>query len=339
MKIKKDILCQIDKVYATCISEHNEELILIGASEGEGESRAFIGDKNTVMWEKPGGTMNVVPVPGKENEFFATLKFLPVFAAQDCTLNYVRLKDGNWQVTEIMKFPYLHRFDLFEKNGRIYLVGATLCELKEFQQDWSKPGAVFVGELESDLTLPINIKTIYKGITKNHGLCRVKNWHEGDAYLVTGVEGVFSLRIPENPFTDKWEINRLMDNEVSDIAAVDIDNDGVLELATIEPFHGNKCVIYKKEEHGYKPIKDYDIEFGHVIWGGDVAGMPVFLLGYRKEKMELLAIGKDGNDFKTTLIDQNVGPSQISVLNKDQKTYILSANRQIDELALYTVSK
>jgi hypothetical protein len=338
MNIHKKVLGTLDKVYATCIGKVDDELAFIGASEGEGAGQAFIGENKTVMWDKPGGTMNVIPVPGRENEFYATQKFLPVFAAADCTLNHVKYHDGQWQVTEIMKFPYLHRFDLFEKNGALYFFGATLCEAKEFQQDWSKPGSVYIGKLGADLTKKFTVKRLYTGITKNHGLCYA-NWDGKGIYLVTGVEGVFSLVIPEKPAQDEWQINKIMEHEVSDIAACDIDHDGSLELATLEPFHGNKCIIYKNIGEKFQPIKEFPIDFGHVIWGGEIAGSPTFLLGYRSAKMELSAIYQDGNELKERVIDQNVGPSQISVCHQDGKDYILSANRQINELAVYEITK
>ena len=35
------------------------------------------------------------------------------------------------------------------------------------------------------------------------------------------------------------------------------------------------------------------------------------------------------------MIDENVGPNQVSVINKQNTTYALFANRQIDQLAMY----
>lgn len=337
MKFDKKLLGKIEKCYATCIGQVDGTMAFIGASEGPSEARAYVGSQELQLWDGPGGSMNIVPVPGRENEFYGTQKFLPVFAAEACTLNYIVYKDEVWTVTEVQKFPYLHRFDLYALNGDVFFMGASLCEGKEFVQDWSKPGSVYTGKLNADLSQAFEPRKIYSGITKNHGFCRVNG--SPIHYLITGVEGVFDFEVPANPVTDEWQVTKLMDHEVSDIAVCDIDSDGVVEYATIEPFHGNKCVIYKELDGDLKAVKEYDVAFGHVIWGGPLAGEPSFLLGYRQEAMELLRISMEAGEFVNTLIEDNVGPSQVTVAHEGETSYILSANRQIDELAVYTVNK
>lgn len=340
MKIKKIVIDKIEKIYSTCIGYNNEELTFIGSSEGPFQSRAFNKGNMSELWSNIGGTMNVIQIPLLKNKYLATRKFLPVFAASECELNLVTCDKEKWNVNVIMKFPYLHRFDLFIKNGEVYLIGATLCESKDFQKDWSKPGSVFVGKIDiNDLTKPIDLKEIYKGITKNHGMWHSENFVFGDTYLIGGSEGAFAFVIPENPMVDEWKIKKLLETEVSDMATVDIDGDGQLELATIEGFHGNDCNIYKFIDGKYKKINTFNMEFGHVIWGGEVAGENMFLLGARRGDMNFYAIRNQNGKFVYEIIDKNVGPSQISVKTVDNITYILSANRQINELAIYNITK
>lgn len=335
MKFEKKVLGTIEKCYATCVGEVEGQMACIGASEGPSEAWSYTEEGAVKMWDGPGGSMNIVPVPGKTNEFYGTQKFLPVFSAAECTLNHIVYADGQWTVTEVQGFPYLHRFDLYELDGQVYFMGASLCEGKEFVQDWSKPGSVYAGKLNADLDQAFDVRKIYSGITKNHGFCRV----DGDIlhYLITGVEGVFDFEVPADPMADDWKVVQMMSHEVSDIAVCDIDQDGKVEYATIEPFHGNKCVIYKDVDGELKAVKEYDVTFGHVIWGGPLAGQPSFLLGYRKEAMELSRISIEEGEFVNTLIEAEVGPSQVTVAQGDGESYILSANRQIDQLALYTV--
>lgn len=336
MKIEKKVLAQVDKVYATCIGQVDGKTAYFGASEGPGECVCAVEGRMDTVWTQPGGTMNLVPIPGRDGEFYGTQKFLPVFAAEECTLNYIRYKNGNWIVNEVMKTPYLHRFDLFFKGGEVFFLGAVLCGKKEFTQDWSSPGAVYTGMLNHDPGQAFPLKKIYEGITKNHGFCK----EEGDGglrYLITGSEGIFALKVPLRPMEDEWEVKKIFAGEVSDIAVCDIDGDGNMEYASIEPFHGSKAVIYKEVNGELSPIKEYDIDFGHVIWGGNVNGKPVFLLGYRRLDMKLLMIYYDG-DFKEQVIDSGTGPSQISVLSGENESFLLSANRQINELALYKIS-
>lgn len=328
MSIEKKVLKNIDKIYATCLSGDN----IMGASEGFGGAFYFKENTQQPLWENEGGTMNIVPFPCRDNCFFATKNFLPVFDAKDCTLNLIEKIEDEWHTTEIMKFPYLHRFDLFEKAGEIYFFGATLCTDKKHQQDWTSPGSVYFGKLSKDLKSPIKVKKIFDGITKNHGL-----WKEHDAYFVSGVEGIFKFTIPNDPQNESFSHERIFENEVSDLAFCDIDGDGAKELATIEGFHGDKFTIYKNHDGKFENVFNMDISFGHVLWGGQLLNENTFLLGYRKEEMKLLKITYDSGNFKVETIDINCGPSQISVKNYPDKAVILSANRQVNELCLYTL--
>lgn len=334
MQIKKTVLNRIEKLYAPCIGETEGKQVYIGCTEGPGRAEATIDGERSLLWDGPGGTMNIVPVPGKRDTYFATQKFLPVFAAQDCTLNLVEYRDNTWRVKEIMPFPYLHRFDLFERNGNLFFFGGTLCRHKEFQQDWSQPGSVYTGRLDPErLGEPFELRELYRGITKHHGLWYEKDWGADGAYFVSGTEGVFAFSIPTSG--EDWCVEQILDHEVSDMALCDADGDGVLELATIEPFHGNKAIIYRKQMGAYVPEQEYGIDFGHVIWGGLAAGKNRFLLGYRRQAMELLAISWENGRWETEQIDKGTGPSQIAVKQVGGVTQILAANRQIDELALY----
>ncbi|MBT9778925.1 hypothetical protein GPL15_20835 [Clostridium sp. MCC353] len=336
MIIEKTTLAQVDKVYAACIGRVDGETVFFGASEGPGECVCAAKGGIDTVWTQPGGTMNLVPIPGRDGEFYGTQKFLPVFAAEECTLNYIKYEDGGWIVKEVMKTPYLHRFDLFMQDGEVWFIGSTLCGKKEFTQDWSSPGAVYTGRVQKDPAQAFPLKKLYEGITKNHGFCK----EEADGavrYLVTGVEGIFAFEVPGRPWDEEWKIKKIYDGEVSDIAVCDIDGDGRAEYASIEPFHGSKAVIYKEVDGTLSPVKEYEIDFGHVIWGGTVNGTPVFILGYRRQDMRLLMIYYDG-DFKEETIDSETGPSQISVLSGEKESFLLSANRQINELALYKIS-
>lgn len=337
MKIEKKVLDTNDKVYSTCIGSHKGNKVFIGCSEGPGVANAFIEDNMSRIWDGPGGTMNFVPVPGMEDVYFATQKFLPVFEASECTLNLVTYYDHSWSIKEIMKFPYLHRFQLFAVGKDAYLFGATLSEHKDSQQDWSKPGSVFVGKLSlNDLSAPIELREIYKGITRNHGLWFEPGLGENGTFLVGGDEGAFSFGIPCDPIRDSWKISKLLDTPVSDMALCDIDNDGQLEMLTIEPFHGNIARLYKLDQGKPTCIKEYEIDFGHVVWGGKLGKKQRFLLGFRRGSMQLLAISYDQGAYHSELVDEQTGPSQVSVVSEGDVSYVLSANRQINELAVYT---
>lgn len=119
--------------------------------------------------------------------------------------------------------------------------------------------------------------------------------------------------------------------------------DGENELVTIEPFHGNKFIINKKINGEYKEIYSYPkkIDFGHVVWGGKLRGVPSIIGGYRREEGELFVIqctDKKKLTFKAETIEAGIGPSNVAVINGKDKDIIISANREIGEAALYFVT-
>lgn len=339
MKINKKVLGKLEGVYATCITELNGELHYIVASEENDRCIAINANslEETVIWDQPGGTMNVVSVPGRENEIIATQKFLPIYNSAESRIVHAKVdENNNWTVSPIMEIPFLHRFDLMNVEGDIYFIGASLCTSKQFQDDWSDPGKVFVGKLNEDLSQPFELKTIYDGITKNHGFHSTV-WNDRKAYFITGVEGAFVFYIPENPLGE-WEVEHLFHHEVSDCAVLDIDSDGKKEIVTIEEFHGDKAKIYKQNNDKWEVIYERDLEFGHVVWAGTILGEESFIIGGRQGKRELLIINYRDGKFVETLIDDTGGASNISVINLDNKDIILAANRQAGEYAIYEIT-
>lgn len=339
MNINKKVLGQLERAYATCIMELNDRLHYIVASEGETKCVAF--DAETLemreIWDGPGGTMNIIPVPGRKNEFIATQKFTPTFNAAESRIAHVKAEaDGTFTVTPIMTIPYLHRFDLLLIEGNLHLIGGTLCTSKAFKDDWSDPGKIVTGQFQEDITKPFELEVIYDGITKNHGFC-AGEWKGRKAFMITGVEGIF-VAYPPSVSDGEWEVEQLFDYEVSDCALCDIDGDGETEIATIELFHGDKGKIYKEIDGQWQVIHEHDYEFGHVVWGGSLRGKPAFIIAGRKGLMEMViyTVNEDGT-MEETLVDNTGGPSNIAVVNLPDRDVILAANRQIGEMAIYEI--
>jgi len=338
MRINKRILGHLDTVYAPAIMEVNGMVTFLAA--GDRTCMAFNQSdwKGTSVWDEPGGTMNIVPIPGRENQFIATQEFFSGFQAKGSKIVHVKYdSDHNWVVNPIMTIPYLHRFDLLLLNNKLCFIGATLCGDKEYKEDWSKPGAVYFGEIGEEVGEPFPLIPILQGIRKNHGFCKGK-WNGKEAYLISGVEGVFALYLPEK-VSDSWEVEQLLDHEVSDMAVCDLDNDGYMELATIEPFHGNRGIIYKNKEGKLSSIYEYEYEFGHVIWGGRILDRPSFIIGGREGHKELNCFQmEDGSERITHFtIDNTGGPTNIAVLKTEKSDLILAANRDAEELTIYEI--
>lgn len=339
MNIKKKVIASFDKLYAIAvIMQNNRPISYLAATEGEGKCVAVntkTGAPKT-LWEQPGGTMTICQL-NNSGDFLAVQKFLPVFAAENAEIVYgKRLQDGNYDIKKCIDLPYIHRFDILEIDGGKMFVGATLCGGKESQQDWSKPGRVYVGEIPENPENGIRLKVILEGITKNHGFCTT--YYNGEkVVLVSGSEGLFRIT-PPSKCDGLWKTDKIFNREISDMAVVDFDNDGVDEIAVIEGFHGNQLTVNKLQNGEWVKIYELNISFGHAVWGGKLLGKNRLIVGYRRDKKELLCITKEEKGVETILLG-NGGPSQINVIPSEDQAIIYSADREAGEAVLYTVSQ
>lgn len=341
VNIKKQFLTKLHRCYATSSTIIDGKQKILFATEGEGAAYMYSGPEfeQSTIWDGPGGTMSMIQVPGKNGDFLAVQNFFPTFQSENATIVWARPKTNNeWDVKTILKLPYIHRFDILTANGIHYFVGCTLCTSKTDKEDWSDPGKIYVGEIPDDLNEPIKLKVIKSGLVKNHGYSRA-NWRGCMAGMVTCDSGVFAVTPPQKK-SEGWTIETVLTCPVSDIAVGDIDGDGQDELITIEPFHGNQFIIYKKTENGYEKVYEYPelMEFGHVVWAGKLRGIPTVIGGQRRHSKELFYIQyKDGAYVKTT-IESDIGPSNVAVVHGQDRDIIVSANREIGEAVLYIVT-
>lgn len=341
MKIEKIFLTKLHRCYAVNSTVIDGERKILVATEGQGAAYMYSGDdfKQSVIWEEPGGTMSMIPVPDKNGDFLAVQNFFPTFDSEKATIVWAKPEaDDKWTVKTILHLPYVHRFDILTgADGTHYFVGCTLCTSKQDRDDWSDPGKIYVGELPADLNEPIQLQVIKEGMVKHHGYSRV-TWNGNMAGIATAENGVFVITPPLQK-GQSWQVEQLNDIPTSDIAVGDIDGDGQDELITIEPFHGNTFVIRHKTADGYEIVYKYPepMEFGHVVWAGKLRGVPTVIGGQRRHAKDLFYIQyKDGQYVKTT-IEDGIGPSNVAVINDKEQDIIISANREIGEAVLYIV--
>lgn len=344
MKIEKRFLTEMNRCYsANSITVNGQTRILL-ATEGEGPCMAWTGPEYTeshAVWNGPGGTMSMVPIPGTNGEFLAVQKFFKMFQWEEAKVVRVcPMPDGGYQVSDVLALPYIHRFDLLTVGNRHYFIGCTLATTKESKDDWSSPGKIWVGELPADG--PISVTVLKDGLTKNHGYSRLSQ-NGAMTGLVTCEEGAFQVAPPVRPGAN-WTVTQLMDWPISDISAIDIDGDGELEYATIEPFHGSWFRIYKKlpGNQGYQKVFEHPevSEFYHVVVGTTLAGTPVFIGGCRRGKQQLFYVRAAQTaplELEAVVIEEGVGPSNVYVLHEAKRDIIVAANREKAEAALYIV--
>lgn len=343
MKIEKRFLTTMNRCYsASCIEVDGQPRILL-ATEGEGACRAWTGadfNSSHTVWDGPGGTMSMVPIPGTNGEFLAVQKFFKMFQWEEAKIVHVRpLPTGDYEVTDVLHLPYIHRFDLLTVGGRHYFIGCTLATTKESKEDWSNPGKVWVGEYTGNG--PLQVRVLKDGLSKNHGYSRLTQ-HGNLSSLVTCEQGAFEITPPATPHDD-WTVRQFMDWPISDISALDIDGDGELEFATIEPFHGSYFRIYKKIKGEFRKVFEHPevSEFYHVVVGTTLAGVPVFIGGCRRGKQQLFYVRTSKTnalEFQLEIIEEGVGPSNIYVRHEPGRDILVAANREKAEAALYFVT-
>ncbi len=284
--------------------------------------------------------MTLAGIPGRDNAFLGIQEFFPVFQSEGAGVVLSEWVDGQWRTRRVFDLPFIHRFEVISVEGRNFVLAAALCENKAFRDDWSKPGALYVAEIPSDLSRQWPLKQIMTGITRNHGMCRSR-LKGRDVVLVTGAEGVFAVRVPER-VQEGWVIDHLMPQEVSEAVAFDLDGDGNEEIVTIEPFHGDKLRVYKDTGSGYSQVYEHEIAFGHALWAGELLGKPAILVGNRGGGKDLACLRPGSADlsaFDNTEIDAGVGPTQFLVFDTPEGKCLLSANHGAGEVALYTFSQ
>ena len=344
MNITKHRLTTLNSVYSCNSIEVDGQTRILLASEAEDRCLAWNGPDYTeshTVWDGPGGTMSIVPIPGTNGEFLAVQKFFRMFDWEEAKVVHVRpLADGTYEVTDVLRLPYIHRFDLLTVGDRHYFIAGTLATTKATKEDWSSPGKIWVGEYTGVGPLPVRV--LKDGITQNHGYSRLVQ--DGVMRgLITGREGAFEVTPPQTPDGD-WQVRQFMDWPISDISALDIDGDGELEFATIEEFHGQYFRIYKKIDGRFVKVFEHPevTEFYHVVVGTTLAGKPVFIGGCRRGRQQLFYVQakqKAPLELEAVLIEEGVGPSNAYVLHEKGRDILVAANRETNEAALYFVTE
>lgn len=336
MKFSKILSENLPSCYAVARLHDGEHDYLLVASEVEEACLAYDVNKDfarTLVWPDVGGTMSIIQIPGSM-DFLATQRFYPGFDAKECRIVRGKfLGQGQWEIEEVAAFPYLHRFDLIEKAGKILFVGCTIANSKAFVEDWSDDGKIFAGQFDPE-TSSLTYEELALRLKKNHGYYEV---HDQDYSLITAVEGIFRLDYPQEDGT--WTLTQLFEEETSDIVQLDLDGDGKVENFLIQDFHGERFRVLSEDFSEELFAYPEATPFGHALWAGSLLGEKVVLFGFRAGKKNFVAFSHKNGEFQEEMVEAGVASSNCLAFEKDGRAYVFSANNGQHRVTLYQVKK
>lgn len=349
MKFEKKVISNLTKCYSCAPLHYNDQDYFLVAAEKVDRCLLFDMNGNQVdtVWEQPGGVMSMVQVPDSNGQFLATHKFYSPNDSKEAKIVIVTpIAKGNWEIRTLVDLPHVHRFDIIRRNGVNYLIACALKSGHEYKDDWSMPGKVYAAVLPDDLSVfneehQLELTVIKDNMLKNHGYYKIVESGVETA-LISADNGVYQFFPPETE-GGEWTIEQLLDTPASDASMVDLDGDGEKEMLVLSPFHGDTITIYKKKEGRYKAVYEFEekADFLHAIYGGMLGGKPVFVIGHRKGKRNLMifTFNKDTASYEVQIVDEDCGSANCMVINNGKNDVIIAANREIDEVAYYTVEE
>lgn len=338
--VVKEKLASLDVCYSITLMNYNGREYCVSASEMRGGEIVMVDTQTKAVSKITGlaaGIMAVVPIPEENGGFLAIQKFYPTFDSKEAEVVHGVISGEiapvmEAKVTVAAYIPYVHRIALTGRPGARKMIACTLCKDKAFTDDWSQPGSAYLYDLDADMKGTLE-KTLVTGITKNHGMFTYEKVG-GEYILIAGEQGVWAI-------DGRYNVSKLCGEPVSDLCMYDVDGDGIDEMLTIAPFHGDNMRIFKAADGGWQMIAEEPISFGHAIWCGDCGGAPLIICCSRGGDMstKLYRPAKDDGAFvlESLSIDEGVGASNIFVKEDDGAVVFYAANHEIGQVARYTI--
>lgn len=334
---KRSVLTDLEGVYCIELFHTPQGLKLAAASETHGGWCKLVDlatREEEVVWTGPGGCMNISQLD-ESGALVGIQDFYKGFQSERARL--VRACPGaeGWQTQVLKVLPYLHRSGVVHTAQGPYVVASTLCTYRSGPEDWSHPGKIQVAPLPQGEE-EIQFRVIQEGIAKNHGF-----WQgtlDGcPVTLIGGSQGLFRVALPRDG--GDWQVDKLLDREISDCAVADLDGDGEDELVTFEGFHGDTAAVNKRVDGVWQIVYTLPMHFAHAIWAGELLGRNMFAVGYRKGDGRLYLVEHDGSGYRPTLLEEGVAPSNVRGFVLDGRSYLAAAARDMDQVVLYELER
>lgn len=340
MTVAKTVIATLNKCYAMApLHYHGQDCFLV-AAEKHDPCYLFSaeGEQLETVWEEPGGVMTMLQVPGSDGTFLATHQFYSPNDSAEAKIVIAAPKDGTWEIRTLCEAPFVHRFGILQRDGHNWLIVCCLKSGHEYKEDWRFPGAVYAAILPPDLSgfdagHQLELNLLKDNMLKNHGYSKYVD--EGIETAVIGCDnGIFQF-IPPESAEGEWEIRTLSTDACSDAVLLDFDGDGVPELGSIAPFHGDTLKFYRKNAEGQYELEytyPEKLEFLHATWACKILGKPTWVVGNRKGERDSLLITWEDGSYRFTRFDQGCGAANALMLANG--TLVLT-NRETDEVAMY----
>ncbi len=218
-----------------------------------------------------------------------------------------------------------------------FLVAASACGGKDFQDDWSHPGMTYAARVPRNVGGPWDLEPVMEGIHRNHGM-HVGTHADRPCVYIAGDEGLLALKIPE-PGSRQWQTRPILKHAISEVYTADLDEDGRDEIVVIEPFHGNAMSVYKNVQGDWTRIYSAELSFGHGLWAGQLGGKNVVITGNRADHKDLVCFQVTSTDpfaMEESVIDAGSGTTNMDVIETPKGKAVVTSNPGHQEYALYT---
>jgi hypothetical protein len=262
------------------------------------------------------------------------MEFFPDSMGEKAGIYLHTRMETNWESGKALALPYVHRCRILSIEGMHFLIAATSGRPDNEAPDGLLPGEIHVIDLENCEFKRWKSEIIDNSIQRIHGICKTRI-NDTETICISGEEGIFYI----DYIGGVWRVNQLFFGEVSEMVFADLDGDGLDELVTIEPYHGNTLNIYKKDGANWTPRFSAELSHGHGLSVGMFRSEPTIVAGNRGGSMALesfvvknLLRGSVGR----SVIEDSAGPVRTQVFSLDSVDYILSANHHRNEVALYS---
>ncbi|MCF8335170.1 MAG: hypothetical protein K9H65_01080 [Bacteroidales bacterium] len=333
--MNKTKLFEVPQAYTAALVKFNGQDYIVGGPEGESPLKVYnlANSEISEIVDAQGGTMSIIKVPGMKNTLVSSMGMFPPFKGKDANIFLHRHLSDGWHSEKIFHFPFSHRCEILTVNDTRYLFVASVSTNKESPEDWSNPGEVRVARVNDSEPWLTDMEVIIDNLFKNHGMTKVP-YNGTESVMVSGAEGIFSI----TPGSGGWKTERIFDQEVSEFVFYDLNEDGINELVTIEPFHGNTLNVYNNKGSNWERIYQSPLSFGHGLGVGHFEGVPTISVGNRRENsaLEMHTMEQPGQDkIVKNVIEEGVGPTLTNIVKLNSRDTLLSVNQLKNEIALY----